>query len=108
MFYCNQLLILLILLPIFWKPFFHSAVRQQEQGGKMINLKPVNLILLLAIVKGLLREKIEAICKMRFMFVCGFPLSMLFLVPISRDNQELDESKTIVLEQDLVAVRNHN
>lgn len=73
----------------------------------MINLKPVNLILLLSIVKRLLREKIEAICKNE-VHICGFRLSMPFLVPVSRDNQELDESKTIVLEQDLVAARNHN
>ena len=29
---------------------------------------------------------------------------MLFLVPISMDKQELDESKTIILKQDLVAI----
>lgn len=60
--------------------------------------------MLLAIVKGFLRKEIEAICKMRFVFVCGFQLSMLFLVPIFMDNQELDESKTIVLEKDVVAI----
>lgn len=46
----------------------------------------------------------EAICKMRFVFVCGFQLSRVFLVPIFTDSQELDESKTIVLEQDSVAI----
>lgn len=54
--------------------------------------------MLLAVAKGLLREDIEAICKMRFVFVCGFQLSMLFLVPTSMDNQELDESQTVFLE----------
>lgn len=72
----------------------------------MTNLKLANLIMLLAIVKGLLREKIEAICKMRFVFVdFDFPISiLLFLVPISMDNQEFNGSKTIVLVQDLVAI----
>lgn len=41
---------------------------------------------------------------MRFAFVCGFQLSMLFLAPISMANQKLDDSKSIVLEQELVAI----
>lgn len=48
--------------------------------------------MLLVIVKGVLREKTEAICKMMFMVVCVFQLSMLFLVSISMNNQELYEN----------------
>lgn len=51
--------------------------QSRSGGGKETNLKPVHLIMLLAIVKGLLKEEIDAICKMRFVFVCGFQLPML-------------------------------
>lgn len=84
MFYSNQLLILFILLPIFCKPFFHSVVPQQEQTGKeggKIKLKPVNTILLLAIVTGLLREKIEAICKMSFVCLWISIIHVISLFP---------------------------
>lgn len=42
--------------------------------------------MLLATVKGLLREETGAICKMRCVLVSGFQLSVLFLVPIAMDN----------------------
>lgn len=49
--------------------------------------------MLLATVKSLLREETEAICKMRFVLVSGFQLSMLFVVPIAMDNRDLDDLK---------------
>lgn len=63
----------------------------------------------LAIVKGLLREETEAICKMRYALVSRFQLSMLFLVPIAMDYRDLDDLKLSFLSTIwLLSVRNHN
>lgn len=63
----------------------------------------------LAIVKGLLREETEAICKMRYVLVSRFQLSMLFLVPIAMDYRDLDDLKLSFLSTIwLLSVRNHN
>jgi hypothetical protein len=65
--------------------------------------------MLLDILKGLLREEIEAICKNEFVFVWRFQLYMLFLVPISMDNQELVDLKLLFLSTILLlSVKNHN
>lgn len=65
--------------------------------------------MLSATVKGLLRDETGAICKMRFVLVSGFQLSMLFLVPIAMDNRDLDDLKLSFLSTIwLLSVRNHN
>lgn len=65
--------------------------------------------MLLATVKGLLREETGTTCKMRFVLISGFQSSMLFLVPIALDNRDLDSLKLSFLSTIwLLSVRNHN
>lgn len=60
--------------------------------------------MLLATVKGLLREETGAICKMRLLLVSGFQSSMLFLVPIALDHRDSDGLKLSFFEHDLVTI----